>query len=101
MDIPIETETDFSENSLAFVSKVQDVFEKRADVFLRPVKLGVKHVLSHRVIHANFYEVVLPEDFGALGGYQKVAIEELHKFAVSNLVYQFFSLILKPNNQKM
>ena len=63
--------------------------------------MGVKHVLSHRVIHANFYELVLPEDFGDLEGYQKVPIEELHKFAVSNLVYQFFSLILKPNNQKI
>ena len=97
----IETETDFSENSLAFVSKVQDVFEKRADVFLRPVKLGVKHVLSHRVIHANFYELRLPVSSVSLEGYQRVAEEDLHKFAVSNLVYQFFSLILKPNNQKM
>ena len=61
----------------------------------------VKHVLSHRVIHANFYELVLPEDFDALEGYQKVSVEELHKFAVSNFVYQFFSLILEPNNQKM
>ena len=94
----IETESDLTENAEAFVEKLHGVLKKHADIFLKPVKLGVKHVLSHRVIHANFYELVLPEDFGALEGYQKVPIEELHKFAVSNLVYQFFSLILEPNN---
>ena len=97
----METESDLTENAEAFAEKLHDVLKKHADIFLKPVKLGVKHVLSHRVIHANFYELVLPEDFGTLEGYQKVPIEELHKFAVSNLVYQFFSLILEPNNQKM
>ena len=97
----IETDTDLTENPEVFVQKLQGVLKKQADVFLKPVRLGVKHVLSHRVIHANFYELVLPEDFGDLEGYQKVAMEELHKFAVSNLVYRFFSLILKPNNQKI
>ena len=96
----IETDTDLSENALAFEQKLFGVLGETSWRFLRPVKQGVKHVLSHRVIHANFYEVVLPDDFGTLEGYQKVAEEDLHKFAVSNLVYQFFSLILEPNNQK-
>ena len=97
----IETDTDLSENVEAFGQKLQDVLGKTPWSFLKPVKQGVRHVLSHRIIHTNFYELVLPEDFGALEGYQKVAEEDLHKFAVSNLVYQFFSLILEPNNQKM
>ena len=97
----IETDTALSENTAAFVQKLQGVLKKRGDVFLRPVRRAVKHVLSHRVIHANFYELVLPDDFGPIEGYQKVLVEDLHKFAVSNLVYQFFSLILEPDNQKM
>ena len=68
-------------------------------IFFRPVRQGVRHVLSHRIIHANFYELVLPADSVSIAGYQRVAEEDLHKFAVSNLVYQFFSLILEPNNQ--
>ena len=76
-----------------------DRFSTGADVLLRPCRQNVKHVLSHRVIHANFYELVLPDNFGPIEGYLQVAEEDLHKFAVSNLVYQFFSLILKPNNQ--
>ena len=96
----IETDTDFSENASAFEQKLFGVLGETPWRFLRQVRQGVKHVLSHRVIHANFYEVVLSDDFGTLEGYQKVAEEDLHKFAVSNLVYQFFSLILEPNNQK-
>ena len=99
--ILIETEGDVFENAKVFEQKLQGVLGKIPWLFLKPIKMGVKHVLSHRIIHANFYELVLPEDFGLLEGYQKVAEEDLNKFAVSNLVYQFFSLILKPNNQNM
>ena len=94
----IEADADLSEDASAFEQRLFDVLGETPICFFRPVKVGVKHVLSHRVIHANFYELVLPDDFGALEGYQKVAEEDLHKFAVSNLVYQFFSLILKPNH---
>jgi len=97
----IETEADLSENALAFERELQGVLGEMPSRFLKPVKLGVKHVLSHRVIHANFYELHLPDDFASIEGYQRVEEEDLHKFAVSNLVYQFFSLILKPNNQKV
>ena len=97
----IETDTDLSENIEVFEQKLLDVLGKTPWHFLKPVKQGVKHVLSHRIIHANFYELVLPEDFGVLEGYQRVAEEDLYKFAVSNLVSQFFSLILEPNNQIM
>jgi len=90
----IEADTDLSENVSAFEQKLQDVLGKTPKRFLKLVRQGVKHVLSHRIIHANFYELRLPDNFGTLEGYQKVAEEDLHKFAVSNLVYQFFSLIL-------
>lgn len=65
---------------------------------VRLVRKGVKHVLSHRVIYANFYEVILPENSASFAKYQRISVEDLHKFAVSRLVNQFFSLILEPNN---
>ena len=65
---------------------------------VRLVQKGVKHVLSHRVIYANFYEVILPENAASFAQYQRIRIEDLHKFAVSRLVNQFFSLILEPDN---
>ena len=95
----IETEEDQTGNDKAILQKLQEVFGNCEGVFFRPVRQGVRHVLSHRIIHANFYELVLPVESVSIAGYQRVAEEDLYKFAVSNLVYQFFSLILKPNNQ--
>lgn len=104
----IETERDMSETEHELLEKLQGVLKKREDVlkkgegvFFRPVKRKVKHVLSHRIIWANFYELVLPDGMEAPEGFLQVPEEEIHKFAVPNLVYQFFSLNLKPNNQKM
>ena len=102
----IETDEDLTGKDDELFRKLHDVFgicegenKKREGIFFRPLQQGVRHVLSHRIIHANFYELHLPDDSVTLEGYQKVAEEDLHKFAVSNLVYQFFSLILEPNNQ--
>lgn len=98
---PVLIETEEGEDEGTFVRRLQDMLGIQDGLFLRTVRKGVKHVLSHRVIYADFHELVLPADSEVPEGYQKVAIEDLHKFAVSNLVSQFFSLILEPNNQKM
>ena len=106
----IETDEDITEKPELLFTKIEEVFgkttfhEEEHDVLskenhrvLRLVKQGVKHVLSHRVIYANFYELDLPEETYPMKGFQRVPIKELHKFAVPNLVSQFFSLILEPN----
>lgn len=97
----IETDEDFSEKDEELFGKMQELFGKAHGLSVRLVRSGVRHVLSHRVIHANFYEVTLPEQGGVLEGYQKVPVEDLYKFAVPNLVSRFFSLILEPNIQKL
>ena len=68
-------------------------------LFVKLMKTGVRHVLSHRVIHASLYEVEMPQDTPPPSGWMKVRLEDLHKFAVPNLVSQFFSLILASNHQ--
>ena len=92
-----ELEERFGKTSFSEVEN--DALPEGKRRFLRLIKRGVKHVLSHRIIYANFYELVLPQDTPSLKGYQKVPIKELHNFAVPNLVSQFFSLILEPNHQ--
>ena len=64
---------------------------------VRLIEKNVKHVLSHRVIHANCYEVTLEADGCELPGYLRVRVDDLHKFPVSRLVSRFFSLILNQN----
>lgn len=56
---------------------------------VRAVLRNVKHVLSHRVIYANFYEVVLPENSRSFAGYRRVAVDELEQYPVSRLVHTF------------
>ncbi|WP_300698385.1 A/G-specific adenine glycosylase [uncultured Bacteroides sp.] len=56
---------------------------------LRLVCGNVKHVLSHRVIHANFYEVVLPEDSASFSVFQRVKREDLGEYAVPRLIQAF------------
>ncbi len=94
----IETERSLTEEELyahpAFRALCPE--PEKAMVALR--QKDVKHVLSHRVIYANFYELVLPEDAPSLTDYQQVKVDDLHKFAVSRLINQFFSLILGNDN---
>ena len=64
---------------------------------VRMVARQVKHVLSHRVIYADCYEITLAEGEMPQGAFQKVLMEDVHKFAVPRLISRFFSLLLKPN----
>lgn len=93
----IETESELPEEKFYALPEFQSLFAKGDAPTLRLVQKGVKHVLSHRIIYANFYEVILPDNSLSFANYQRINAEDLHKFAVSRLVNQFFSLILKPN----
>ncbi len=102
----IETEEDLSGKEHLLLQKLQafvgvnvENLMDGQEIFFKPVKMGVKHVLSHRVIYANFYELNLAAETDTPKGYQKVLEKDLYKFAVPNLVSRFFSLILEPINQ--
>lgn len=61
-----------------------------------PLKQGVKHVLSHRIILTDFYEVSLPEKEipDVLKSYQKVPISSLGDYAFPVLISNFLKEIL-------
>ena len=61
---------------------------------VRLVFRNVKHVLSHRVIYANFYEVVLPENSRSFSEYQCIRMEDLEQYPVSRLVHAFLEKYL-------
>ncbi|WP_455671966.1 A/G-specific adenine glycosylase [Phocaeicola sp.] len=92
----VETESEVPEEEFYALPQLQEMLAKEEQPVFRLVQKGIKHVLSHRVIYANFYEVTLPENSQSFAKYQRISVEDLHKFAVSRLVNQFFSLILKP-----
>ena len=85
----VETDRDLPEEEfLASASFCSHIAEGEAPQ-VRPVLRNVKHVLSHRVIYANFYEVVLPEESRSFPGYQRVRIEDMEQYPVSRLVHAF------------
>lgn len=53
---------------------------------LVPLVKPIKHVLSHQVIYADLWEVVIPVSLPVPNGYVKVLKEEVSKYAVSRLV---------------
>ena len=58
----IETEAPVTEEEFRELPQVRAFFADGEVLGLRLISGNVKHVLSHRVIYTNFYEVVLPEN---------------------------------------
>lgn len=56
---------------------------------LRPLQQGVKHVLSHRVIWTNFYQLTLPPHSNSFAGYLRVKKDDVAKYAMPRLVHAF------------
>ena len=50
---------------------------------------GVRHVLSHRIIHADFYGLTLEELPESLSDYLRVPVGELERYALPRLVHAF------------
>lgn len=85
----IETPEALSEEEFLALPEFQEMFVEGEQPVVRSVCREVKHVLSHRVIYANFYEVTVPEESASFGGFRKIKAEELGQYAVSRLVHAF------------
>jgi A/G-specific adenine glycosylase len=90
----IETERSLNDEELLASADFQQLFASNEVPVIRCLCRDVKHVLSHRVIYANFYEVILPEESTSFSFYQKVAIADIDRYAVPRLVHSFFEKYL-------
>ena len=85
----IETDAEVSEEELYALPAFCQLFAGHEQPSIHCVLKNVKHVLSHRVIYANFYEVELKESSRSFSAYRKVEINELEKYAVPRLIHSF------------
>lgn len=85
----IETQAALAEEEFLALPEFRAMFAEGEEIVVRPVCRDVKHVLSHRVIYANFYEVTLPEESASFGDFKKIKADELGQYAVSRLVHAF------------
>lgn len=90
----VETDNLVSEEDFKELPIVRALLKENEISELRSVWRNVKHVLSHRIIYANFYEVILPEGSDSFSAYQRVKVEELEQYAVSRLVHLFLEKYL-------
>ena len=50
---------------------------------------GIKHVLSHRVLHATFHELELQGFLPCPEGFVRVRFDELHQYALPRLIERY------------
>lgn len=82
----VETSVPVSEEEFIALPDFQILLAPEDRPVIRSVCRDVKHVLSHRIIYANFYEVTLPEESASFSSFQKIKSEDLEQYAVSSLV---------------
>lgn len=90
----VEADRELAGEELLALPRFQALFAEGEKPVVRLLQQGVKHVLSHRVLHANFYEILLPEGSRSFPGCQKVSLEELDRYAVPRLIHAFFEKYL-------
>ena len=93
----VESDTPWTEEELYGSDKLQAWIVPRETPTFRCLQREIKHVLSHRVIYATFYEVILPEDTHSFAGFERIKINELEEYAVPRLLHRFFEqFIFQP-----
>lgn len=66
---------------------------------LRLIREGVKHVLSHRIIRADFYELIISEEEPFGTSFLKVRQDEVGDYAVPRLLQSFLEY-RNPNEEE-
>ena len=90
----LETSCDLAESELLAGDDFRSLLAEGEEPLVRLLQRGVRHVLSHRVIHANFYELTLPAGSRSFAAYDRVRVGDVDRYAVSRLVHAFFEKFL-------
>ena len=86
----VETEKELSVEEFLACPQLHALLAGAESPVVRPLLRGVKHVLSHRVIYANFYEVALPDTAAPFPpDCLRAKADELGNYAVPRLIHAF------------
>lgn len=84
----IETDHQMTVEELLLASELKEL-GANVEPIVRPLQIGVKHVLSHQIIHADFYEMIFPADIQGFSDYIRIGQREWTRYAVPRLIHQF------------
>ncbi len=94
-EIPLlESEKPLEHGAIFNTTAYKDLFPASHLLSVSLIQHDVKHVLTHRIIHADLYEMTVSQDFKMPGNYLRISIQELEKNAYPRLLSHFFSLLL-------
>lgn len=85
----IETEETVAEEQLCSLPAFESFFAEDQPYTVRMLQKNIKHVLSHRILHTNFYEVELLDDSLSFPGYIKIKLNDMAHYPVPRLIHAF------------
>ena len=85
----IETSTPMEADTLLSSSEFKQWSELMPDFTYKGSVSGVKHVLSHRILHASFHELELQGELPLPEGFIVVPFAELHRYALPRLIERY------------
>lgn len=86
----IETDEKLTLDQLQETEAFRQLFESAGDISIHPVGITLKHILSHRIIYANFYTIEITRDTSIQKQFLKINKADLFNFAISRLVDRYF-----------
>lgn len=90
----IETESELDFNHLVQTSEFTRLFEN-TDYRINRISKTFKHILSHRIIYANFYDISILGENMYLQSFEKTELSNLHLYPISRLTELFLESIEK------
>ena len=85
----IETEERLTLEELQKTDAFGEMFENAGNISIHPMGITLKHVLSHRIIYANFYTIEITKDASIEERFVKIDKADLFNFAISRLVDRY------------
>jgi A/G-specific adenine glycosylase len=85
----IETERLLNSTELLAEDSFKNLFSGVKEVEIQKISNPVKHILSHRIIYAQFFTIRIPNESEALKKLIKVPLAQIDRYAVSRLMELF------------
>ncbi|MDR3267914.1 MAG: A/G-specific adenine glycosylase [Tannerella sp.] len=89
----IETERSVDFAELKELPAFKKLFQDTGQPVLSVDESGIKHVLSHQILHVTFYKVEIQTENAALKKYLKLPEDSLDSYPVSALIHKYLSKV--------
>ena len=83
-------ESDHQLSATELLQAIKPLLTEGEELQLTLAQQGVKHVLTHRIIMADFYQLTIPPATSSFASYNKIKVEQLADYAFPRLITLFF-----------